>query len=61
MNITSPCIHVCKLDDSGVCVGCHRTRDEISQWLSMTKDERTQIMSALQARARSRQCEVTHE
>ena len=25
------CINVCQLNDSGVCIGCHRTIDEITK------------------------------
>jgi uncharacterized protein len=61
MNISSPCIHVCKLDDSNVCTGCRRTRDEIARWLVMTEDERAQIMSALRKRTRREHYEVAYE
>jgi|HubBroStandDraft_2_1064218.scaffolds.fasta_scaffold185152_2 predicted Fe-S protein YdhL (DUF1289 family) len=59
MNIPSPCIQVCKLDDGDVCLGCHRTRDEIARWLKMTDDERARIMAALAERAN--ELEVAHE
>lgn len=29
----TPCIHVCELDPAnGLCLGCHRTADEICAW-----------------------------
>jgi hypothetical protein len=59
MNIQSPCIHVCQLDAGDVCTGCHRTRDEIARWLSMTDDERARIMASLAERAG--ELEVAHE
>ena len=32
-NVASPCISVCQMDeDSGLCVGCLRTLDEIARW-----------------------------
>ena len=32
-NVTSPCISVCKMDDtSGLCQGCLRSLDEIARW-----------------------------
>jgi predicted Fe-S protein YdhL (DUF1289 family) len=58
MNIQSPCIHVCELDGE-VCVGCHRTRDEIAQWLAMTDDERARVMAALAERMG--ELEAAHE
>jgi uncharacterized protein len=49
--IESPCILVCAIDPkTGYCFGCGRTRQEISDWISMSADNRRQIMSALPAR-----------
>ena len=32
-DIPSPCIHICTVDtDSGYCMGCSRTQDEIEKW-----------------------------
>jgi predicted Fe-S protein YdhL (DUF1289 family) len=53
MNIPSPCIQICQLNDSDVCVGCGRTRDEIARWLAMSNDERFRIISALTTRVRA--------
>jgi predicted Fe-S protein YdhL (DUF1289 family) len=37
----SPCISVCRIDPAdGLCIGCHRTIDEISNWGSMTPEQR---------------------
>jgi len=49
--IESPCKKVCVIhSDSGLCVGCLRTRDEIAGWSRMSPDERRAIMAALPAR-----------
>ena len=37
-NIPSPCISVCLLDNNDVCVGCYRTADEITEWMSCDDD-----------------------
>tara|TARA_X000000368_G_C23057758_1_gene724813 strand:+ start:3293 stop:3460 length:168 start_codon:yes stop_codon:yes gene_type:complete len=39
--IKSPCISVCSIDeDSGFCVACNRTSEEIEKWgLQSTTDE----------------------
>jgi predicted Fe-S protein YdhL (DUF1289 family) len=42
--LLSPCIGVCKLDDCGLCEGCHRTADEITRWMSMSDVERARLM-----------------
>ena len=49
--IESPCILVCSIDvNTGFCFGCGRTSREIGAWLTMTSDERRQVMSELPAR-----------
>ena len=35
----SPCVSVCALDSDGICLGCYRTGDEITDWF-MADDER---------------------
>ena len=44
----SPCIGVCKLDKQNRCIGCHRTRDEIAAWRSLTDEERSRITERCQ-------------
>ena len=46
----SPCVSVCAMHPSGVCIGCLRTIEEISAWRSMAPDERRAVLSALPAR-----------
>jgi hypothetical protein len=42
---------VCLIDDeTGSCVGCFRTVDEISRWSTMTDRERRAVMATLPAR-----------
>lgn len=49
--IESPCILVCSMDmTTGYCFGCGRTRNEIGAWLTMSPDERRQVMATLPAR-----------
>ena len=44
----SPCIGICTLDqDSQNCLGCGRTKDEISKWIQLSHDERMLIMKRL--------------
>lgn len=48
----SPCIKVCVTHpDSGLCMGCFRTRDEIARWSRMTPEERRSVMETLAQRA----------
>lgn len=47
----TPCINVCELDrDSGHCVGCGRSGEEISRWMAMSDAERRQVMAKLDHR-----------
>lgn len=52
MNVASPCIHVCRLDDRDVCTGCFRTRGEIARWMQMSEEEKFQVVSRLSTRQR---------
>lgn len=49
--VLSPCVDVCTLDlDTGWCVGCGRTGDEIGEWSAATDTRRQTIVDALPAR-----------
>jgi predicted Fe-S protein YdhL (DUF1289 family) len=49
--LETPCVNVCLLDaETGLCVGCGRTIDEIARWSAMSDSERRAVMAALQAR-----------
>ena len=37
-------------DDSGLCAGCGRSRDEIARWINLTPQERRAIMNILPER-----------
>ena len=49
MEIESPCINLCFLED-GLCQGCFRTEDEIVSWMLMTDQERRSVMKRLRER-----------
>ena len=42
--IASPCISVCLLDKNDMCVGCYRTADEITEWMSGSDEQRLAIL-----------------
>ncbi|WP_336368131.1 DUF1289 domain-containing protein [Marinobacter sp. C2H3] len=42
--VSSPCVSICALDHNDVCIGCHRTADEILRWSRMTNDERRAVL-----------------
>lgn len=43
----SPCVSICTLDESDVCVGCHRTMEEITHWSSYPKEKQWAIIDDL--------------
>lgn len=50
--VDSPCLKVCVMHPGErICLGCHRTIDEISAWSRMTQAERTRITTELPSRA----------
>jgi predicted Fe-S protein YdhL (DUF1289 family) len=50
-SIVTPCVLVCFIDpESGLCLGCFRTGDEIASWIAMTPEGRAQVMTELPSR-----------
>ena len=44
----SPCVKVCVVNpETGLCLGCRRSTDEISRWPRMTVEERRGVLAAL--------------
>ena len=49
--VASPCINVCRMDDdTGLCLGCFRTIDEIAVWSNASNDQRLTILLAVERR-----------
>lgn len=52
---SSPCNGVCILDeDTGLCVGCLRTSDEIAGWEEFSDSEREEVMERISEREAER-------
>lgn len=50
--IESPCVKICVLHpEARICIGCHRSGDEIARWSRMTSEDRRRIMAELPTRA----------
>lgn len=50
--IESPCVKICVIHHGArLCVGCHRTPEEIGAWSRMTPEARRAVMAELPARA----------
>lgn len=37
---SSPCTDNCVMDAQGICMGCHRSAEEISKWFFVSNQER---------------------
>ena len=49
--VDSPCIKLCTIHPTErICIGCHRTIEEIAAWGTMPPDLRRAIMAELPAR-----------
>ena len=49
--VASPCVSLCKMDpDSGFCVGCLRTIDEIVQWAQAGDDFKRAVWAEIKRR-----------
>lgn len=47
----SPCNGVCVMDeDTGLCVGCLRTSDEIAGWAEYSEEQREAVMEKIAER-----------
>jgi predicted Fe-S protein YdhL (DUF1289 family) len=49
--VPSPCVDICRLDAQGLCVGCRRTIDEITEWPRASEARRREILRELELRA----------
>ena len=50
--IQTPCVLVCAVDpDSGLCLGCFRTLEEIAAWSRLTDAERETVIRDLPGRS----------
>ncbi len=49
--IRTPCVQVCAVDaESGLCLGCFRTLEEIATWIRLGEARRDEIMAELPSR-----------
>jgi len=52
--IPSPCENICQLNpQTGYCIGCLRTLDEIADWLEMSNDEKLGLLARLDERRKA--------
>lgn len=54
--VESPCIAVCKIDyESGYCIGCNRTIEEITNWGSFNDSQKKKILTKVKSKNISKQ------
>ncbi|MBN2638310.1 MAG: DUF1289 domain-containing protein [Bacteroidales bacterium] len=51
-SVKSPCIHVCTLDENKICMGCHRSVDEVRNWYRFSDEEKLQAIKNAEERRR---------
>lgn len=49
--LETPCVRHCCLDSNDVCLGCHRSLDEILAWHSMNDQQKSALIDIMQQRA----------
>lgn len=52
--INSPCVRQCCLDQQDICLGCHRSLQEILDWAAGSDDEKRAIMARVAIRKTKR-------
>jgi predicted Fe-S protein YdhL (DUF1289 family) len=49
--VPSPCINVCRMDaQSGLCVGCLRTLEEIAAWGTLGEEAKRTVWAVIEQR-----------
>jgi predicted Fe-S protein YdhL (DUF1289 family) len=52
LGVPSPCVDVCRMDETrGLCLGCHRTLDEIATWSTLPDAAKKAVWAQLPGRA----------
>ena len=49
--VDSPCIQVCTYDEEEeFCIGCYRTKEELQDWLIMTRQQKLEVLKKIAER-----------
>lgn len=49
-SVPSPCVAVCRVDTNDVCIGCHRTIDEIRDWMILSREDKLAVLEKVAQR-----------
>ncbi|AZZ93430.1 DUF1289 domain-containing protein [Hahella sp. KA22] len=50
--VRSPCVSICALDEDEICIGCHRSVEEIAGWSRMSNEQRMDVLKKVADRER---------
>ena len=50
--VVSPCVAVCLLNTDDICTGCHRSAEQIREWMSLDNTERREVLKKAHARGK---------
>ena len=54
--VKSPCVAVCKIDyESGYCIDCNRTIEEIANWSILNDQQKKKILAKVKSKNTSKQ------
>jgi len=45
--VKNPCKLICKYNQEAVCMGCYRTREEVSKWVDYSEVEKLEIFKKI--------------
>lgn len=54
MQVSSPCVRNCCLDEEDICIGCGRAVDEVIRWSDAGNKEKSEILGAAKKRRADR-------
>ncbi len=54
--VRNPCIGVCALDESDLCIACRRHGMEIAEWGVMTNEQRRDVLCKIEKRYQDKCC-----
>ncbi|MGJ8692834.1 MAG: DUF1289 domain-containing protein [Thalassotalea sp.] len=60
-DVPSPCVGICQSDEKGQCLGCMRTRDERTQWIALSSDDKQKVIKRCQQRKKRKSGKATEK
>ncbi len=54
--VKNPCVGVCALDNSDICIACHRSGIEICEWGVLTEEQRIEVLKKIARREQGEIC-----